>query len=670
MDDAVLSLGYRPDAFLEAYPDSRCAGVALHYAVEPEPLDTAGAIRFAALDAGIDDTFVVLNGDVLTDFDLGKLLARHAEAGAEGTIHLTPVDDPSRYGVVPTDDEGRVKAFIEKPPREIGPEPLDQRRHLRARAQRARPHPGGPQSLDRARDLPGDGRRGARSTRWSPTTTGSTPARRPPTCRPRSTSSTAGGPWRRRWHERTPPSSAGATVRHSVVMAGAVVEDGAVVVDSVVLPGARIESGGEVTGSIIGPGAVVEEGAVVTGLSIVGDDAVVEAGEVLDGERRPDEEGALMKALVTGGAGFIGSTLVDRLLAEGHQVDVVDNLSSGNLANLADARASAGHEVNFHQIDIRDAGLGELMARQAPEVVFHLAAQADVRVSVARPVFDAEVNVVGSLNVLEGARAAGARKVVFASSGGTIYGEPDPSELPVKESHPQQPLSPYGVAKKVVGDYLYAYRALHDLEYTALALANVYGPRQDPHGEAGVVAIFTGRLLAGEPCTIFGSGEQTRDFVYVDDVVDAFVRAADRGSGLLANIGTGREVSVNELYTTMAAAAGVTRPAGAGAAPRRRARQRSALDPGRAEAPPRLEALDHPRGRHPAGHRLVPRPRLMRVAERVCGLSAPPAAGTGRPSGRGPRRGSAPPRRALNPSGTSCGRRRGPRPQGRRRTCP
>lgn len=289
-----------------------------------------------------------------------------------------------------------------------------------------------------------------------------------------------------------------------------------------------------------------------------------------------------MKALVTGGAGFIGSTLVDRLLAEGHQVDVVDNLSSGNLANLADARASAGHEVNFHQIDIRDEGLGELMARQAPEVVFHLAAQADVRVSVARPVFDAEVNVVGSLNVLEGARAAGARKVVFASSGGTIYGEPDPSELPVKESHPQQPLSPYGVAKKVVGDYLYAYRALHDLEYTALALANVYGPRQDPHGEAGVVAIFTGRLLAGEPCTIFGSGDQTRDFVYVDDVVDAFVRAADRGSGLLANIGTGREVSVNELYTTMAAAAGVPDPA-LRAPARAGELDRSALDPGRAE---------------------------------------------------------------------------------------
>jgi len=289
-----------------------------------------------------------------------------------------------------------------------------------------------------------------------------------------------------------------------------------------------------------------------------------------------------VKALVTGGAGFIGSTLVDRLLAEGHQVDVVDDLSSGNLANLADARANRDHPVTFHQIDIRDEAVVELMDRQQPEVVFHLAAQADVRVSVARPAYDAQINVVGSINVLEGARAAGARKVVFASSGGTIYGEPDPSELPVKESHAQQPLSPYGVAKKVVGDYLFAYRALHGLEYTALALANVYGPRQDPHGEAGVVAIFTGKLLAGEPCTIFGTGEQTRDFIYVDDVVDAFVRAADRGSGLLANVGTGREVSVNELYDTMAAAAGVTEPA-LRAPARAGELDRSALDPGRAE---------------------------------------------------------------------------------------
>jgi UDP-glucose 4-epimerase len=268
-----------------------------------------------------------------------------------------------------------------------------------------------------------------------------------------------------------------------------------------------------------------------------------------------------VRTLVTGGAGFIGSTLVDRLLAEGHAVDVVDNLSSGSLANLADARSDRDHDLTFHHHDIRDESTVDLIARRRPEVVFHLAAQADVRVSVARPVFDAEVNVLGSLNVLEGAREAGTRKVVFASSGGTIYGEPADEALPVKESHPQRPLSPYGVAKKVVGDYLYVYRALHDLEFVALGLANVYGPRQDPHGEAGVVAIFAGRLLTGEPCTIFGDGEQTRDYVYVDDVVDAFVRAASRGSGLLANVGTGTETSVNTLYATMAAAAGVDVPA-------------------------------------------------------------------------------------------------------------
>jgi UDP-glucose 4-epimerase len=288
-----------------------------------------------------------------------------------------------------------------------------------------------------------------------------------------------------------------------------------------------------------------------------------------------------VRVLVTGGAGFIGSTLVDRLMAEGHSVDVVDDLSTGSLANLSGARSGAAHQLTFHQLDIRSPDLVQLMARRRPEVVFHLAAQADVRVSVARPVFDAEINVIGSLQVLEGARAGGSRKVVFASSGGTIYGDPDPSKLPVKESHPQHPLSPYGVAKKVVGDYLHAYRELHNLEYTALALANVYGPRQDPHGEAGVVAIFAGRLLAGQPCTIFGDGEQTRDFVYVDDVVDAFARAAERGSGLIINVGTGAETSVNRLYTTMAASAGVNEPA-VYAESRVGELRRSALDPGRA----------------------------------------------------------------------------------------
>ena len=288
-----------------------------------------------------------------------------------------------------------------------------------------------------------------------------------------------------------------------------------------------------------------------------------------------------MRAFVTGGAGFIGSNLVDRLMAEGHEIDVVDNLSTGSLSNLADARRSSSGRMSFHQLDIRSPDLIELMGRCRPDVVFHLAAQADVRVSVSDPILDADINVLGSLRVMEGARASGAQKVVFASSGGTIYGDPQPADLPVKESHPQQPLSPYGVAKKVVGDYLYAYRELHSLEFTSLALANVYGPRQDPHGEAGVVAIFAGRLVAGEPCTIFGDGNQTRDFVYVDDVVDAFARASERGGGLLLNIGTGRETSVNDLYSTMAAQAGVDHPA-VQAPARPGELERSCVDPRRA----------------------------------------------------------------------------------------
>jgi UDP-glucose 4-epimerase len=221
------------------------------------------------------------------------------------------------------------------------------------------------------------------------------------------------------------------------------------------------------------------------------------------------------------------------------------------------------------------------MVKQRPEVVFHLAAQADVRVSVAQPVFDADVNLLGTLRVLEGARSAASRRVVFAASGGTLYGEPDPADLPVSESQPHRPLSPYGVSKKAAIDYLIAYRELHSLEFAALALANVYGPRQDPHGEAGVVAIFAERLLRGQPITIYGDGEQTRDFVYVDDVVDGFVRAATKGGGLVCNIGTGTETSVNDLYGEMVTQAGLE--ATATHAPLRPGEiLRISLDPGRA----------------------------------------------------------------------------------------
>ncbi len=262
-----------------------------------------------------------------------------------------------------------------------------------------------------------------------------------------------------------------------------------------------------------------------------------------------------MKAFITGGAGFIGSTLADRLLADGWSVDVADDLSSGTLANLADARSVGDRRFSFHRIDIRNAAITELIESRKPDVVFHLAAQADVRVSVAKPQFDAEVNVIGALNVFQGALAAKVKKVVFASSGGTIYGSP--TQIPTPETHPQRPESPYGVAKKAGGDYLHYYHQIHGLNYAATAFANVYGPRQDPHGEAGVVAIFTGLFLERRRPTIFGTGDQTRDFVYVDDVVDALTRAAERGEGII-NIGTGDETSVNDLYASMSRATGYT----------------------------------------------------------------------------------------------------------------
>ena len=203
-----------------------------------------------------------------------------------------------------------------------------------------------------------------------------------------------------------------------------------------------------------------------------------------------------MRTMVTGGAGFIGSTLVDRLLVEGHEVDVIDDFSTGSLVQSGRRPGGArGGRSRSTTSTSRAPAVIDLMVRRRPELVFHLAAQADVRVSVARPAFDAEVNIVGSLHILEGARHAETERVIFAASGGTLYGEPVPEDLPVREAHPHQPLSPYGVSKKAVLDYLVAYRELHALEFSALALANVYGPRQNPHGEAGVVAIFADRLL-------------------------------------------------------------------------------------------------------------------------------------------------------------------------------
>ncbi len=261
------------------------------------------------------------------------------------------------------------------------------------------------------------------------------------------------------------------------------------------------------------------------------------------------------RAVVTGGAGFIGSHLCERLVTEGHQVLVVDNLVAGSqrLGFLDELG------VPVEKIDVGEAAAGELIHSFRPDVVFHLAAQMDVRRSVADPVYDAQVNVVGTLRVLEAAAKAGAR-VLFASSGGTIYGEVDPRLLPVRETISGRPTSPYGISKRVTEDYLRFYWDTGGLAFVSLALANVYGPRQDPHGEAGVVAIFALRLLRGEPCVIYGDGAQTRDFVYVGDVVEAFLAAASRGEGETVNIATGAETSVLELYRAMSGLCGVDRP--------------------------------------------------------------------------------------------------------------
>jgi UDP-glucose 4-epimerase len=267
-----------------------------------------------------------------------------------------------------------------------------------------------------------------------------------------------------------------------------------------------------------------------------------------------------LRVLVTGAAGFIGSHLVDRLLADGEEVLGVDDLSSGALANLADARRSKLGKFTFQRVDITSDALGELIKRQRPRVVFHLAAQVDVRRSVSDPIHDAMLNVIGTLNVLHSAKQAGTEKVVFTSSGGCIYGEPDESRLPVTEDQifyvESLPESPYGVSKKVVLDYLRYFEKVQGLDYTALALSNVFGPRQEPASEVGlegqVVAIFCKKMLGGRPCTIYGDGEQTRDFVFVDDVVSAFVAARDKGSGELVNVSSGREVSVNVLYRLLA----------------------------------------------------------------------------------------------------------------------
>ena len=276
-----------------------------------------------------------------------------------------------------------------------------------------------------------------------------------------------------------------------------------------------------------------------------------------------------MRAVVTGGAGFIGSTLVDALVERGDEVHVVDDLSSGRREQVAAA-------APLRVLDVREP-LADALADARPEVVFHLAAQIDVRRSVADPVADAATNVLGTLQVLELARAHDAQ-VVFASTGGAIYGECD---APATEAAERRPVSPYGTSKLAAEEYLAAWNRLYGTGHVALRLGNVYGPRQDPHGEAGVVAIFLSRIRDGVPATIFGDGSQTRDYVFVEDVVRAFMAAVGADGGVF-NVGTGIETSVRELWQGCTDAAGVAAEV-AHDAPRLGELQRSSLDPGRAE---------------------------------------------------------------------------------------
>jgi UDP-glucose 4-epimerase len=252
-----------------------------------------------------------------------------------------------------------------------------------------------------------------------------------------------------------------------------------------------------------------------------------------------------MRAIVTGGAGFIGSHVADALVVRGDEVHVLDDLSKGKRENVP-----AGAEL--HVADIRDPDA--VFDAVRPETVFHLAAQADVRVSVERPAFDADVNVVGTVRILEASRRHGAH-VVFASSGGAIYGECDG---PAPETAPRRPLAPYGTSKLCGEEYLETYNRLYETRHVSLRFGNVYGPRQEPHGEAGVVAIFMGLLRDGGTPRIFGDGSQTRDYVYASDVAAALVRAIEHDGGVF-NVGTGIETSVLELYSAIQAATGVER---------------------------------------------------------------------------------------------------------------
>jgi len=250
-----------------------------------------------------------------------------------------------------------------------------------------------------------------------------------------------------------------------------------------------------------------------------------------------------VKILVTGGAGFIGSHVVNVFIENGHEVVVVDDLSTGRRSNLNPA-------ATFYQVDIRSPQLAEIFEKEQPRVIDHHAAQMDVRRSVEDPLFDADVNVLGSIKLIELARKHNVERFIYISTGGAVYGEPE--YLPCDEAHPINPICPYGASKHTVEHYLYMYQELYDLNYVVLRYPNVYGPRQDPHGEAGVVAIFSGQMLGGDQIVINGDGEQERDFVYVGDCARANLLAlTTENSNTIFNLGYGKGTTINEIYTNL-----------------------------------------------------------------------------------------------------------------------
>lgn len=245
-----------------------------------------------------------------------------------------------------------------------------------------------------------------------------------------------------------------------------------------------------------------------------------------------------MTCLVTGGAGFIGSHLVDKLVSKGYKVVVIDNLSTGSRKNL-------NSKAVFYKLDIQSFKVAKVFKKEKPQALFHFAAQIDVRESVNDPMKDAKINILGSLNLLENCVKYGTKKVIFASTGGTIYGKTD--VVPTPENYPSRPISPYGVAKLTIENYLHYYHVVHGIPYIALRFANVYGSRQDPMGESGVIAIFINHLLSGKIPVIYGNGKQTRDYVFIDDVVEAAFKAFQKKAVGKFNIGTGKETSVEKL---------------------------------------------------------------------------------------------------------------------------